>query len=103
MTSKNDYNELYLHAREKFYDKINTKYHFDDWLQRHTVLNHSDLEYGGWSVLIIRKTVDETHNGDVEFHDTFWCLGESGDVWQTDEKHFEELLTLPLSVREGHA
>ena len=103
LSSMPDFNQLYLHVREKFYEKIHTKQRFDLWLQDHTVMDYCNDEADGNTVMIVRKTVNETHHGDVEFHDTFWCVGDYGDVWQTDGRRFEELLRLPLSVREGHA
>jgi len=91
------YNKLYQLAREMVYDKLTTEDSFDEWLQKHTVIDHFE------GAIMIRQPKDEVYEGTVEFHDFVKAIWEDGSVAITDYRHFEELLQLPLSVREGHA
>ncbi len=91
------YNKLYQLAREMVYDKLTTEDSFRDWLQKHTVIDHFE------GAIMIRRTQEEEHNDGIEFHDYVKVIYEDGDTAQTDYRYFEELLQLPLSVREGHA
>ena len=91
------YNKLYQFAREMVYDKLTTEDSFRDWLQKHTVIDHFE------GAIMIREPEEEAHEGAVEFHDFVKVIYEDGNTASTDYRYFEELLQLPLSVREGHA
>lgn len=91
------YNYIYSLAYDQFYSELETEDTFEEWLQKHTVMDHVAR------ALLIRQPKEEVHEDAVEFHDSFWFINEDGDVGDTDPKFFEELLQQPLSVREGHA
>ena len=91
------YNKLYQFAREMVYDKLTTEDSFRDWLQKHTVIDHFE------GAIMIREPEEEAHEDAVEFHDFVKVIYEDGSTASTDYRYFEELLQLPLSVREGHA
>tara|TARA_R100001082_G_scaffold97443_1_gene65320 strand:- start:466 stop:924 length:459 start_codon:yes stop_codon:yes gene_type:complete len=91
------YNKLYQLAREKIYDKLTTEDSFEEWLQKHTVIDHFE------GAIMIRRTEEEGWDDGIEFHDFIKVIWEDGGGAITDHRHFEELLQLPLSVREGHA
>ena len=91
------YNHIYSLAYDHFYSELETEDTFEEWLQKHTVMDHVA------EALVVRQTKEEVHEDTVEFHDTFWFITNDGDIGDTDPKFFEELLRLPLSVREGHA
>ena len=92
-----DYNKLYDLAREKFYDRLQTKESFGAWAQKHTAMNHI---LGG---LMVRKPINETHDGEIEFHDECTLLFPNGDSWESSLLLFENLVSVPLDAREGHA
>ena len=91
------YNKLYQLARERVYDKLTTEDSFEEWLQKHTVIDHFE------GAIMIREPEEEAHEGAVEFHDFVKVIYEDGNTASTDYRYFEELLQLPLSEREGHA
>ena len=91
------YNKLYQFAREKIYDKLKTDDAFDEWLQKHTVIDHFE------GAILIRRTQEERHTDGIEFHDYVKAIWEDGSTATTDYRYFENLLQLPLSEREGHA
>ena len=99
-----DYNRLYDLAREKFYDKLQTEDTFEEWAQKHTVMDHFE------GALLIRHPTEEIYDGTVEFHDWISFIliepyqdGKIIGTGQTLVSHFEELLQRTLSEREGHA
>ena len=91
------YNYIYSLAYDQFYSELETEDTFEEWLQKHTVMDHVARS------LLIRYPVDEAHEDAVEFHDTFWFIDEVGDVGTINPDWFEKLLQQPLSEREGHA
>jgi len=91
------YNKLYQFAREKIYDKLTTEDSFDEWLQKHTVIDHVE------GAILIRLPTAEVHSGAIEFHDFIKFINDDGLMGETHYYHFEELLQRPLSEREGHA
>jgi len=91
------YNKLYQFAREKIYDKLTTEDSFDEWLQKHTVIDHFE------GAILIRIPTAEVHSGAIEFHDFIKFINCDGLMGETHHYHFEELLQRPLSEREGHA
>ena len=92
-----DYNILYDMAREQFYDPLGTKESFGAWAQKHTAMNHI---LGG---LMVRKPINETHDGEIEFHDECTLLFANGDSWESSLLLFENLVSVPLDAREGYA
>jgi len=92
-----DYNKLYDMAREKFYDRLQTKDSFAMWAQKHTAIDHVN------GALIIRKPINETHDEEIEFHDEYSFLATDGDNEGTDSSDFEALLFTALNAREGHS
>ena len=91
------YNKLYQFAREMVYDKLTTDDAFDEWLQKHTVIDHFE------GAILIRLPTAEVHSGAIEFHDFIKFINCDGLMGYTHYYHFEELLQRPLSEREGHA
>ena len=91
------YNKLYQFAREKIYDKLKTDDAFDEWLQKHTVIDHFE------GAILIRQPTAEVHSGAIEFHDIIRFINDDGNMGYTLYRHFEDLLQRPLSEREGHA
>ena len=92
-----DYNRLYDLTREKVYDKLTTEDSFEEWLQKHTVIDHLE------GAIAIRRTQAEGYDDGIEFHDFIKVIWENGCGAITDYRYFEELLQRPLSEREGHA
>ena len=91
------YNKLYQFAREMVYDKLTTDDAFDEWLQKHTVIDHFE------GAILIRQPTAEVHSGAIEFHDIIRFINDDGNMGYALYRHFEDLLQRPLSEREGHA